>query len=121
MGRVEQITQTLRSLEAVNPEIQASALLSDDGLMIASALPERFDEARVAGICATLSTLGARASAELGRGDVREVMVNGDDGYALMLAVGAGALLVCLTSPNSKLGLVFLDMRRAVDEVRRVL
>lgn len=89
--------------------------------MIASALPQHFDEARVAGMSATLSSLGTRAARELERGDVREVLVRGDEGYAVMLAVGSGTLLMCLTNADAKLGLVFLDMRRAVDDVRRVL
>ena len=120
-GRVEQINQILRSLQSASPDVEASALLSDDGLMIASALPQHFDEARVAGMSATLSSLGSRAARELERGDVREVLVRGDDGYAVMLAVGSETLLMCLTNADAKLGLVFLDMRRAVDDVRRVL
>lgn len=121
MGRVEQINQILRSLQSASPDVEASALLSDDGLMIASALPQHFEEARVAGMSATLSSLGTRASRELERGEVREVMVRGEDGYALMLTVGSGTLLLCLTNSEGKLGLVFLDMRRAVEDIRRVL
>lgn len=120
-GRVEQLNQILRSLQSASPDVEASALISDDGLMIASALPQHFEEARVAGMSATLSSLGVRAARELERGDVKEVMVRGADGYALMMSVGSGTLLLCLTNADAKLGLVFLDMRRSVEDVRRVL
>lgn len=89
--------------------------------MIASALPQHVDESRVAGMTATLSSLGGRASAELERGDVQEVLVRGSDGYAVMVAASSGTQLLCLTSKQAKLGLVLLDMRRAVDDLRKVV
>ena len=70
---------------------------------------------------ATLSSLGARAATELERGDVQEVLVRGKEGYAVMVSAGQGALLLALASKQAKLGLVFLDMRRAVDDIRKVL
>lgn len=101
--------------------MEASALISEDGLMIASALPQHIDDTRVAGMSATLSSLGARAASELERGNVQEVLVRGDNGYAVMLAAGSGTLLLALASKQAKLGLIFLDMRRAVEDIRKVL
>ncbi len=121
MSRVDNLNRILRSLQSASPDVEASALISDDGLMIASALPQHVDETRVAGMSATLSSLGARAAAELERGDVEEVLVRGKNGYAVMIASGSGTLLLCLASKQAKLGLVFLDMRRAVDDIRKVL
>ncbi|MCL2723391.1 MAG: roadblock/LC7 domain-containing protein [Polyangiaceae bacterium] len=95
--------------------------MSEDGLMIASALPSHVDEARVAGMSAALSSLGARASMELERGDMQEVLVRGEDGYAVMLSTGLGTLLLALASRQAKLGLLFLDMRRAAEDIKKVL
>lgn len=120
-NRIEQVNHILRSLLSASPDVEASALISDDGLIIASALPQHLEETRVAGISATLSSLGTRASHELERGDIQEVFVRGVNGYALMLTVGSGTLLLCLTNADAKLGLVFLDLRRAVEDVRKVL
>lgn len=121
MSRVDNLNRVLRGLQSASPDVEASALISDDGLMIASALPQHVDESRVAGMSATLSSLGSRAARELERGDVEEVLVRGKNGYAVMMAAGTGTLLLCLTSKAAKLGLIFLDMRRAVDDVRKVL
>ncbi|HAA57861.1 MAG TPA: hypothetical protein DCE42_24055, partial [Myxococcales bacterium] len=95
--------------------------ISEDGLMIASALPAHIEEGRVAGMSATLLSLGTRASLELERGDVREVLVRGTEGYVVMLSAGQGTLLMVLTNSVAKLGLIFLDMRRAVDDIKSVL
>lgn len=121
MSRVEHLNRVLRTLQSASPDVEASALISEDGLMIASALPNHVDESRVAGMSATLSSLGARAATELERGKVEEVLVKGSDGYAVMMAAGAGTLLLAMASSSAKLGLIFLDMRRAADEIRKVL
>ncbi|MFO0664216.1 MAG: roadblock/LC7 domain-containing protein [Polyangiaceae bacterium] len=121
MSRVENLNRILRGLQSASPDVEASALISEDGLMIASALPQHIDETRVAGMSATLSSLGSRAANELERGDVEEVLVRGKNGYAVMMAASQGTLLLCLTSKAAKLGLIFLDMRRAVDDIRKVL
>ncbi len=89
--------------------------------MIASALPQHVDETRVAGMSATLSSLGTRAATELERGEVQEVLVRGTNGYAVMMAAASGTLLLCLANKQAKLGLVFLDMRRSVDDIRKIL
>jgi predicted regulator of Ras-like GTPase activity (Roadblock/LC7/MglB family) len=121
MSRVDNLNRILRGLLSGSPDVEASALISEDGLMIASALPAHVDDARVAGMSAALSGIGTRASSELERGSMQEVLVRGDNGYAVMVSTGSGTLLLVLTSGQAKLGLLFLDMRRAADDIRRVL
>lgn len=121
MSRFETLNRVLRSLQSASPDMEACALISEDGLMIASVLPQHVDETRVAGMSATLSSLGARAAAELERGEVEEVLVRGKQGFAVMMNAGSGTLLLCMASKQAKLGLLFLDMRRAIDEIRKVL
>jgi predicted regulator of Ras-like GTPase activity (Roadblock/LC7/MglB family) len=121
MSRVEQLNRILRSLQTASPDVEASALISEDGLMIASALPQHIEESRVAGMTATILSLGTRAAVELERGEVEEVLVRGGDGYAVMLASGSGTLLLALATRNAKLGLIFLDMRRTVAEIKKIL
>lgn len=121
MSRVNHLNRILRALQSGSPDVEASALISEDGLMIASALPQHVDEARVAGMSATLLSLGTRAAAELERGEVKEVLVKGDEGYAVMVAAGSGTVLLVMANQQAKLGLIFLDMRRAVVDIREVL
>ena len=121
MSRVENLNRVLRALQSGSPDVEASALISEDGLMIASALPQHVEEVRVAGMSATLLSLGTRAATELARGQLQEVLIRGKEGFAVMLDAGSGTLLLVLASRDAKLGLIFLDMRRAVEEIRRVL
>jgi hypothetical protein len=121
MSRVDQLNRILRGLQSGSPDVEASALISEEGLMIASALPSHVDESRVAAMSATLLSLGTRATTELERGQIEEVLVRGSDGYAVMMNAGQGTLLLVMASKTAKLGLTFLDMRRAVADIKRVL
>ncbi len=121
MSRVDNLNKVLRHVQSGSPDVEAAALISDDGLMIASSLPNDMDETRVAGMSATLLSLGVRAATELGRGTVNEVIVRGDHGYAVMLSAGRGVMLLTLANENAKLGLIFFDMREAVGQIGDVL
>ena len=121
MSRTGQLDEILRSLQSGTPEIEASALISDDGLMIASALPQHHDEVRVAGMSSTLLSLGTRAATELDRGDLHQVLIRGSDGFAVMVKATEGTMLLSLTTADAKLGLIFLEMGRAAKAVNNVL
>jgi len=121
MSRLDKINRILRSLQTGSPESEGCALISGDGLLIGSALPQHLDQARVGGMSATLLSLGQRAARELERGDVEEVLVRGKHGYAVMISAGPEMVLLMLTSEKAMLGLVFLDIRRAAKELADVI
>jgi predicted regulator of Ras-like GTPase activity (Roadblock/LC7/MglB family) len=121
MARFESLTKVLKTLQSQSPGVEASALISEDGLMIASALSQDFDETRVAGMTATLLNLGTRAATELRRGEVKEVIVRGEQGYAVMISAGRGAVLLVLAAETTPLGLIFFDMREAIKAIKTIL
>ena len=123
MSRLDELNRILRKLQVDSPGIETSALISEDGLMIARAENGNMnlEEGRVAGMAATLLNLGTRASMELARGAVQEVIVRGENGYAVVLSAGRGTLLLAVTNEASKLGLIFFDMREAIRALQKVL
>ena len=121
MHRTENLNRVLKMLQSGSPDVEATALISEDGLMLASALPQDLDETRVAGMSATLLSLGTRAATELGRGSIEQVVIRGDAGYAVLSNVGRGVLLLAVTNEHAKLGLILFDMREAMNEIKRIL
>ena len=119
--KVEELTGLLKDLEATTPDIEASAVVSVDGLMIASALPRDVEEDRVAAMSAAMLSLGERTAKELARGDLSEVYVKGENGYVVLMASGENAVLTALARKDAKLGLVFLDMKRTAEEVAKIV
>ncbi len=120
-SRVDQLTTALRDLQVGTPDIEASAIVSVDGLIIASALPSGSEEDRVSAMSAAMLSLGERIAIELGRGNLEQVYVKGDQGYVILMSVGQEAVLTALAHSKAKLGLVFLEMRRAVDSLTDLL
>ena len=120
-SRVEKIQDILRSLRSVSPDIVGSAIVSTDGFIVASLLPSEVDEELVSGMAAALLGVGERIATELMGGSMEQTYVRGRLGYVLLNAVGTDALLVVLTTPDAKLGLVFLDVRRRVSELVKII
>lgn len=120
-SRSQLIVEHLRDMQASSPDIEASAVVSVDGLTIASALPQSVEEDRVAAMSAAMLSLGERIASELGRGALEQVYIKGSNGYVLVMSVGADAVLTALARENAKLGLILLDMRRAVDGLSKLI
>jgi predicted regulator of Ras-like GTPase activity (Roadblock/LC7/MglB family) len=120
-SRAEQMVNRLRDMQVATPDIIASALVSVDGLTIASALPNDVEEDRVSAMSAAMHSLGERISQELGRGVLDEVYIRGEEGFVLLTAVGEEAVLTALARDEAKLGLIFLEMRRAAEDLTKLV
>lgn len=111
----------LRTLQANTPDVESSAVVSVDGLIIASSLPAGFEEDRLSAMSAAMLSLGERIAGELGRGLLNEVYIHGNDGYVLLVSVGDEAVLTVLARQQAKLGLLFLEMRRAAEDLEQLV
>ena len=120
-SRSEQMVDRLRELQASSPDIEASAIVSIDGLSIASAMPQNVEEERVSAMSAAMLSLGDRIVQELNLGAFDQVYIRGKDGYVLLMAVGVEAVLTALARDQAKLGLIFLDMRRASEDIYKLI
>jgi len=120
-SRTESMTKILKELQKGTPDIEASAIVSVDGLIMASALPQDVEEDRVAAMSAAMLSLGERTAQELNRGKLDQVFIHGEDGYVLLMNAGEDAVLTTLVTKDAKLGLIFLDMKRAVDELEKLV
>ena len=108
-------------MQAASPDMEASAVVSVDGLIIASALPTDVEEDRVSAMSAAMLSLGDRIASELGRGSLEQVFIRGKNGFVILTAVGDDAVLTALARENAKLGLIFLEMRRAAEDLLRIV
>src|SRR6266849_9921118 len=105
-SRTELMVDRLRDLQAGTTDIQASAVVSVDGLIMASALPSNVEEDRVSAMSAAMLSLGERIASELKRGALDQVYIRGEHGYVFLSAVGEEAVLTVLARKEAKLGLV---------------
>lgn len=121
VSRSKQMVEELKKLQISSPDIQASAVVSVDGLIIASALPANVEEDRVSAMSAAMLSLGERISIELRRGELDQVYIRGDNGYVMLTSVGQEAVLTVMANVNAKLGLIFLDIKRTAEALSELI
>ena len=115
--RIELVLDELRK----TGDIEASAVVRRDGLMISSDLPARVESRTVAAMTAALVGTAETTSSELKRGAFQEVVVDSEKGKIVAIGAGRMALLVSLMRPEGNLGFVLLSMERAAKNIESIL
>jgi predicted regulator of Ras-like GTPase activity (Roadblock/LC7/MglB family) len=121
MTRGDLLAGALDDFIAVSPEVEAAAVVSVDGLPMASALPEHVEEERLAAMSAALLILGERAASGMGKGELSQVVVESGKGYVILMSAGPQAVLVAVTSSQTKAGLTLFEMRRTAASVANLM
>ncbi|MEJ2619256.1 MAG: roadblock/LC7 domain-containing protein [Candidatus Thiodiazotropha sp.] len=119
--REDMLASILSDLNGSSADIEASAVISTDGLIMASLLPANLDEDRVGAMSAAMLSLGDRTASELTRGSLEMVLIKGSDGYVVMTHAGEEAVVSVQAKSSAKLGLVFLDIKRAAEAINKVI
>ena len=120
-SRTEQLMERLRELQYNSADVEAAAVVSVDGLSMASSLPPGIEEERVSAMSAAMLSLGERIATELSRGELEQVNVRGDNGYVILTSVGEEAVLTVLARKDAKLGLILLDVSRAKEALEQIV
>jgi uncharacterized protein len=111
----------LREFVTSSTDIEAAAVVSFDGLPMASALPDSMQDDRVAAMSAALLSLGERASQGLGRGTLSQVFIEGEHGYVFLQSAEDEAVLVSVAGRGVKLGLALWELRQVAAKVAAAL
>jgi len=120
-SRSDRLDRAIHGLLSQTPEIEAAAVVSFDGLPMASALPQAMDEDRVAAMSAALLSLGERAAQGLGRGELSQVYIEGDAGTVFLISADDEAVLVAVAAKGAKVGMMLYEVRRTAQTIAEVL
>jgi len=115
------INTVLRSLNKVSEHIEASSVMSRDGISVASVLHDGVDPNRLGAMCASLLSLGDTTAKELDRGKVKKLLLEGENGYILIIHIGNKAVLGIVTRPNANLGMVFVEAKKTAMQILQIL
>lgn len=119
--RSDRLVEILDDFVDSSRDVEAAAVVSLDGLPMASALPDELEEDRLGAMAAALLSLGEQAAAGLGRGALSQVFVEGSMGYVFLMSARDQAVLAAITGSGAKIGLMLYQMRQTADEVGRAL
>ena len=120
-SRSQIMVKRLRDLQVISPDIEATAIVSEDGLSIATYLPQEVEEDRISAMSAVMLSLGKRIADELKLGSLEQVYIKGKNGYVILYSIGDEAVLMALARLQAKLGLIFLDLRRVVEDLTTLI
>jgi hypothetical protein len=120
-SKTQKITEVLRGLRVSSPDIFGAAVVSLDGFLIAAVAPSEIDEELVGGMSAALLGVGEQISNQLMQAPLSQIFVKSDKGYVILNSVGEESVLVLLVSSEAKLGLIFLEVRRMVPELQKII
>ena len=121
LSRAERIHDLLEKLRTIDPDIEGTAVTTNEGLVIASSLVESLDEERLSAVCAAAATASRRTAEELDKGDPTEMFIRAPQGFIVINRIGSASLLVAITRDSANLGLLLMDMRRVAKEIAPIL
>jgi len=118
---LEKMSAILQNFVSGTNDVQGAALVTPDGLPLAATLPGGMDEERVLAMSAAMLSLGERIGGELARGGIDRIYVEGDTGYGILTSCSEDAVFLVLASQAAKQGLLMLEIKRAVSELKALL
>ncbi len=118
---IEKLSLVLQNFVSGTSDVQGAALVTPDGLPLASTLPGAMDEERVSAMSAAMLSLGERIGQELARGAIERIFVEGDKGYGILTSCGDDAVLLVLADQKAKQGILMLEIKRIVSEIKQIL
>lgn len=115
------LSSILQNFVSGTNDVQGAALVSPDGLTLAATLPGGMDDERVSAMSAAMLSLGERIGSELARGNIDRIFVEGKQGFGILTSCGEDAVFLVLASESAKQGMLMLEIRRALTELKSVL
>ncbi len=103
MDDIKSLKRDLKRLVKSNPDVEAGAIVSIEGSLIVSVFPEVIDDTKLAAMTAAIFSLGERGVLEIARGKLKRIMIEGDNGLILVMAVDKNRILVLSTTRYPRL------------------
>jgi predicted regulator of Ras-like GTPase activity (Roadblock/LC7/MglB family) len=118
---LEKLFSVLQNFVSGTSDVQGAALVTPDGLPLASTLPGGMDEERVSAMSAAMLSLGERIGSELARGSIDRIFVEGDKGYGILTSCTEDAVFLVLADKAAKQGVLMLEIKRSLAELKLLL
>lgn len=120
-ARGKVLRPVLRAFNSASKDIEASAVITGDGFSLAWVLDESVDPDRFGAMCASLLALANRAAQEISRGELKQVLIEGEKGSMLLVYAGEDAVLAVAAQPTVNLGMVFIEARKTALKIKELL
>lgn len=117
----EKLGYVLKNFVTATSDVEGAAMVTPDGLPLASTLPGGMDDERVSAMSAAMLSLGERIGKELARGAIDRIYVEGDQGFSILTSCGEDAVFIVLATKEAKQGVLMLEIKRTLSELKSAL
>jgi hypothetical protein len=117
----EKLGHILQNFVTTTADVEGAAMVTPDGLPLASSLPGGMDDERVSAMSAAMLSLGDRIGKELVRGEIDRIYVEGEQGFSILTSCGQDAVFLVLASKAAKQGVLMLEIKRTLAALKPVL
>lgn len=114
----DKMTRILHNFVSKVSDVEGAAVVTPDGLPLASSLPGGIDDIRVSAMSATMLSLGEKVGAELAKGGMDQISVTSGEGFSILTNCGKDAVLIVLAGKEAKQGVLQLEIQRVVDDLK---
>ena len=114
----KKVQEILRSLLEDNPDVLGSALISNDGLVMASSLSESIDQDILSAIFTALESIAQRACRQMKFGAMDKLVLLAEKGGAIICPFKKEYLLVLIRG-EAKLGIILMDVDQAIERLKK--
>nr|MDO8113183.1 roadblock/LC7 domain-containing protein [Candidatus Sigynarchaeota archaeon] len=111
------LTYILKDLRQKVEGMQASAVVSKEGLIVASDLSEGISEMHLAAMSAILLSTSENLLVELKKGNLDVCIVQGDEGKFVIMDAGLDFILVAILDNFTRMDIAFTEMRNSARRI----
>ncbi|MCL7475520.1 MAG: roadblock/LC7 domain-containing protein [ANME-2 cluster archaeon] len=121
MDNIQEMLHTvLQDLKSI-ANIEASVIVSHQGLTIVSDVPDYVPEAKLAAFTATIMGSAKTVMEELHQKSPNMLMIRSIDGITIFMDAGENAILGTLFADEGNIGLVIVEMEEACKKINGIL
>ncbi|MEQ8541049.1 MAG: roadblock/LC7 domain-containing protein [Coleofasciculus sp. D1-CHI-01] len=117
----EKLGHILKDFVSATNDVEGAAIVTPDGLPLATTLPSNMDDERVSAMSAAMLSLGERIGKELVRGAIDRIYVEGNQGLSILTSCGEDAVFLVLATKQAKQGLLMLEIKRTLSDLKSIL
>ena len=115
--RLDTLERRLDEFISGVPGIEGGAVITYEGLVVARRFKPGIDEVAVAAMGAALLSVAQKVVKELNKGQFDNVVLTSSDGLIIVTSLTDDLLLLVMTSPDAKLGLVNYELKKLRDKI----
>lgn len=120
MSIKEDLEKVLMGLDKIGG-VEGSCIASKDGLLIATNISDERHAETIAAMSATMLGAAETAANELKKGVPDKVIVETKEGKIVASGAGPKALLVVMANSEARLGLMLMEMVKAIEKIKVVI